>query len=166
MFQWAFLSGIEANHTGTGRFMQHLQAAILARGAIDGSIFYANAEKPLLPPVAEMLAALPHVVLFHPPLLGLNATLALIEKRTAAGRTTHLYLLDSFFFCLRSYNHLDDEAIACLRCVSDARGAAAVREGCVPWPARDPKAGAFIARLHQLVGEGKIALFVQTEKQG
>src|SRR5581483_4671405 len=106
MFQWAFLSGIEANHTGTGRFMQHLQAAVLARGVLDGSIFYANAEKPLLPDITEMLAAIPHLVLFHPQMLGLGAALALIEKRAAAGRTTHLYLLDSFFFCLRSYNHI------------------------------------------------------------
>src|SRR3954467_15968679 len=134
MFQWAFLSGIEANHTGTGRFMQHLQASILARGHVDGSIFYANREKPLSPQMAQMLAAIPHLVLFHPQMLGLSAALALIETRANAGRTTHLYLLDSFFFCRRSYNHIDDEAVACLRCLGDPQGTAAVRLGCAPWP--------------------------------
>ena len=146
--------------------MQHLQAAILARGQFDGSIFYANAEKPLLPQIAEMLAAVPHLVLFHPQMMGLEPALALIEARAATGRTTHLYLLDSFFFCLRSYNHIDDEAGACLRCAGDAQGTAAVGMGCVPWPARDPNARAFIARLHALTGAGAVALFVQTEKQG
>jgi hypothetical protein len=72
MFSWAFLSGIEANHTGTGRFMQHLQNAVLARRSFDGSIFYANAQAPLAPAAADMLAAIPHLVLFHPQMLGLD----------------------------------------------------------------------------------------------
>jgi hypothetical protein len=37
--------------------------------------------------------------------------------------------------------------------------------GCIPWPARDPRAGPFIARLYSLVRERAVALFTQTGKQ-
>src|SRR5580704_4527589 len=106
-FAWAFLSGIEANHTGTGRFMQHLQTAILKRGLVDGTIVYSPVGQSLSPEGLASMAAVPHLVAFHPQMLGVRDTLALMHRRAAAGRRTHLYMLDNFFFCLRSYNHLD-----------------------------------------------------------
>jgi hypothetical protein len=162
---WAFVSGIEANTTGTGRFMQHLQAAILAERRYDGTIVYCPAGQTLSAEQIGWLAQIPHLVIFHPQMLGVRETLDLMTRRAAAGRPTHLYLLDNFFFCLKSYNHLDHEYGPCLRCVGPGRGLAALEHGCRPWPAADPLAAAFIARLYDLVSQGAVRLFTQNRKQ-
>src|SRR5688572_18103751 len=95
---WAILSGIEANHTGTGRFMQHLQAVILKRGLFNGTIFYCPAGKVLPTDTATTLAEIPHLLILHPQMLGVRETLALMQVRAAKKLKTNLYLLDSFFF--------------------------------------------------------------------
>jgi hypothetical protein len=163
--KWAFVSGIEANDTGTGRFMQHLQAAILREKRYDGTIVYCPKDKTLTPDMLNWLSTIPHVVVFHPQMLGVRDTLALMHQRAASGLTTHLYMLDNFFFCLRSYNHLDHETTPCLRCVGHGQGVKALEQGCRPWPAADALASVFITELHGLVTSGRVHLFAQNEKQ-
>ncbi len=162
---WAFLSGIEANETGTGRFMQHLQAAILKRGKFDGTIVYSPNGQTLTAEGKNFLAATPHLVMFHPQMIGPRDTLALMQRRAAAGLRTHLYMLDNFFFCLRSYNHFDHEAGPCFRCVGPGQGVNAAANGCRPWPASDPFAPAYIAGLSELVQTGAVHLFAQNNGQ-
>jgi hypothetical protein len=164
-FAWAFLSGIEANTTGTGRFMQHLQAAILRRGKVDGTILYCPHGQPLRGTLADVAAEVPHLVLFHPQMLGAADTLALMQRRAATGLPTHLYLLDNFFFCLRSYNHLDHEAGPCFRCLGPKQGGNAAATGCRPWPAADPAAARFISGLESLVRRGTVRLYAQNRGQ-
>jgi hypothetical protein len=162
---WAFLSGIEANTTGTGRFMQHLQAAVLKRGKLDGTIVYSPAGQTLTADGQAFLASAPHLVIFHPQMAGPEVVLSLMQRRAAAGLRTHLYMLDNFFFCIRSYNHLDHEVGPCFRCVGPGQGVNAVANGCRPWPAQDPFAPAFITGLGDLVRSGAIHLLAQNPKQ-
>ena len=164
-FDWAFVSGIEANTTGTGRFMQHLQAMILKRGKFDGTIVYCPDGRTLDGDTMKMLLEIPHVVVFHPQMLGARETLALMESRATAGRLTHLYLLDNSFFCLRSYNHLDADTGPCFRCVGEGQGVQAQLTGCRPWPAQDAFAAGFIAGLERLVRDGMVHLFAQNRGQ-
>jgi hypothetical protein len=145
--------------------MQHLEARVLARGKLDGTIVYCPAGRMLARETADLLAAVPHLVIFHPQMLGVRETLALMQRRADAGRVTHLYLLDNFFFCLRSYNHLDREVEPCFRCLGDGAGIAAVATGCVPWPARDPFASAFIAGLERLAAGRHVRFFAQNRGQ-
>ena len=165
-FSWAFLSGIEANDTGTGRFMQHLQSAILRRGKFDGTIFYAPAAKGGLQ--SDLIAALleiPHLVIFHPQMLGAEPTLRLMRQRGETGRRTHLYMLDNFFFCIRSYNHIDAETGPCFRCVGSGESQNATRMGCRPWPASDAASEQFVSGLATLVQQGTVQLFAQNPGQ-
>lgn len=163
--KWAFVSGIEANDTGTGRFMQHLQAAILRDKRYDGTIVYCPKDKTLTPDMLNWLSDIPHIVIFHPQMLGVRETIQLMQLRAAAGRTTHLYMLDNFFFCVRSYNHLDQEHAPCMRCVGPEQGMNAIAQNCRPWPAADALSPLFIAELHRLVEAGHVHLFAQNEKQ-
>jgi len=162
---WAILSGIEANHTGTGRFMQHLQSVILKRGLFNGTIFYCPAGKILPPDTSAALSEVPHLVVLHPQMLGVRETLALMQARAAKNLETNLYLLDSFYFCLRSYNHLDHETAPCLRCIGPGQIAQAAATGCRPWPAQDPATIDFISGLHTLVTAGAVTLSAQNQEQ-
>lgn len=162
---WAFLSGIEANDTGTGRFMQHLQSAILSQRRYDGTVVYCPVGKTLTPDMMTWLAEIPRLVVFHPQMLGVRETLGLMNRRAEAGRITHLYMLDNFFFCVRSYNHLDHETAPCMRCVGPGQGTQALITGCRPWPAADPFAPEFISALHGLVARRAVHLFAQNSKQ-
>jgi len=164
-FAWTFVSGIEANTTGTGRFMQHLQAAILRRGKFDGTIVYCPAGQIMTESTMAMLAVVPHLVVFHPQMLGVRETLTLLQRRATVGKITHLYLLDNFFFCLRSYNHLDHEYEPCFRCLGPGQGINAAQTGCQPWPAADDFSTAFIAGVQSLARAGKIHFFAQNRGQ-
>ena len=164
-FAWAFLSGIEANNTGTGRLMQHLQDVVLKRGKFDGTIVYNPKGQSLTAEGRAMLVAIPHLVVFHPQLIGMRDTLMLMQDRATRALPSHLYLLDNSFFCVRSYNHLDHEGTACMRCVGPGQALNATLNGCQPWPERDPFASVFIAGLEELVRSGAVRLLAQTQSQ-
>lgn len=164
-FDWAFLSGIEANNTGTGRLMQHLQDVVLKRGKFDGTIVYSPRGQSLSAEGRAMLAAVPRLVLFHPQLIGMRDTLLLMQDRATRGLASHLYLLDNSFLCVRSYNHLDYETSACLRCVGPGQAVNATMNGCQPWPERDTFAPVFIAGLEELVRSGAVRPLAQTQSQ-
>lgn len=85
---------------------------------------------------------------------------AVLEAMVNSRARTWVYVLDSHFFCERSYNVLRDETSPCLRCLSgsDAPGA---KEGCFSsgkaWPLR--------ARFAEWVRSGKVRLLAQCASQ-
>lgn len=53
------------------------------------------------------------VFIFHPQSIGLNITTNLIRNNKV-----YIYVLDTFFFCKKSYNYIDGNN-ACLKCISN-----------------------------------------------
>lgn len=165
-WDWVLLSGIPSSHPGgTGQLMRHLEKEILASGRYDGTIIYCPDEESLNEEQLNLIIDTPRVVIFHPQMLGLLETINLISRRRAQGLITHIYLLDSFFFCRRSYNHIDSETSPCLRCVGAANMSAGDRMGCKPWPKSDGNAMALIEMLQRDVSAGHVHLFAQTQTQ-
>jgi hypothetical protein len=77
---------------------------------------------------------------------------------------TWLYLMDSSFFCLKSYNHIDGEHSACTRCLG-GRWQWAASLGCRPWPIDDAATGRFVERLREWMIAGHVRCLVQNERQ-
>lgn len=165
-WDWVLLSGIPSSHPGgTGQLMRHLEKEILASHRYDGTIIYCPDQEDLTEEQFSLLIDIPKVVIFHPQMLGLSATTSLLSKRRAKGLTTHIYLLDSFFFCRRSYNHIDNETSPCLRCTGENNMDAADSMGCAPWPKAENAAPILIKALHDHVVSGSVHLFAQTQTQ-
>lgn len=55
------------------------------------------------------------VFIFHPQTIGLNITADLITNNKV-----YIYVLDTFFFCKKSYNYIDGNN-ACLKCISNPK---------------------------------------------
>ena len=103
-----------------------------------------------------------NVILVHPQTLGFNWCLQFIKLRA---QPTWIYVMDSSFFCIRSYNHLTGETEACTHCLGREYKNATVYD-CKPFPSNDPNAMNFIKALPSLVKEGKVNFLVQNKKQG
>lgn len=104
----------------------------------------------------------PRVLVIHPQEMGMRWLDNLISRRGRAGMVTELFVLDASFFCIRSYNHLDGEAGACLLCLRDGP-AEAERHHCRPFPIRDPWATTFVCRLRDHARSGRVAFWTQTD---
>lgn len=100
-------------------------------------------------------------LILHPQTLGFARTLELIEERKVPPA---IFLLDSSYFCVASYNYLSDENRACLRCLAGHEDEAR-KLGCAPFPKPDSAAYAYIGRLRALVSAGKARLIAQNERQ-
>ncbi len=165
-WDWILLSGIPSSHPGgTGQMMRHLESEVLAARRFDGTIMYSPDGESLTEDQLQLLTEASKVILFHPQMLGVAEVLRLIELRRRARRVTSMYLLDSFFFCRRSYNHIDQEWTPCLRCIGTNRSHEADRMGCSPWPKVSPGASEFAIRIGELVSAGAVSLIAQTETQ-
>ncbi len=138
LFQTPFLVGWEILRHLTRRFSRHMLAW---RRAI-------------------ILA--PRVMVIHPQEMGMRWLDNLISRRGRSGMVTELFVLDASFFCIRSYNHLDGEAGACLLCLRDGP-AAAKRHHCRPFPISDPWATTFVCRLRDHARSGRVAFWTQTD---
>lgn len=55
------------------------------------------------------------VIIFHPQSLGIKKTIQLITDN----KLIYYYVLDNFFFCIRSYNNLDKSNSPCFLCLKD-----------------------------------------------
>lgn len=55
------------------------------------------------------------IIIFHPQSLGLTKTIDLIKNNNEI----YIYVLDNFFFCIKSYNHFDESFSPCILCVKD-----------------------------------------------
>ena len=114
-------------------------------------------EKPLIP---DQIVNSDRLVLFHPQAIGYQATLEIFRQR----KKSHMYVLDSSFFCRASYNHVKNESSACLKCLGgDTTHADAL--GCINFPHDQLYPGVFESELAILVREQKVHLLAQCESQ-
>lgn len=101
------------------------------------------------------------LILLHPQSVGGGWCLDLIRRRR---HPTWIYLLDSSFFCVRSYNHLRDEHDACTRCLA-GRWTEAGAHGCKPYPAGHDCGLGFLDDLRRLAAEGRVRFMAQNPGQ-
>ena len=185
------ISGIPAGDSGTGRFVAHLKAR-MADLAGDRIKLIARPERPALWQIRMWLRtrAYKHAVhelvrygvliwkfrlgvcsvilrrgqrlmLLHPQNVGYRLALRLLESRK---EPPLIYLLDSSFFCIASYNHLRNENGACLRCLDMGFGQM-VENGCKPFPRPDPEGVHFAPRLQHLARSGRVKVAAQNVRQ-
>lgn len=185
------VSGIPAGESGTGRFVAHLQACLtdlrnirisvvsrperpprwrmqlwwhekaikeLVRAGVSYGLYWA---KFWVGVAVVRLRRRQRIVLLHPQNLGYKLALNLLESRISPSL---LYLLDSSFFCLVSYNHLRGENKACLQCI-DIGFKARDRNQCRPFPRADSAAVSFAPRLKELVSLGRVRPLAQNRLQ-
>jgi hypothetical protein len=100
-------------------------------------------------------------VLLHPQTLGARRTIDFVRRRN---RPPVLFLLDSSYFCIRSYNHIPDENRPCLRCLG-GRFEAIAEQKCSAFPVQDLYAKSFVKELRGLVREGRLSLVAQCATQ-
>lgn len=185
------VSGIPAGDSGTGRFVAHLQSRLAKVENINVRVI-SKPERPPLWRVrlwwrekavkefvraattygfcfAKFWAAVTivrfrrrqRIILLHPQNLGYKLALKLFESRI---EPSLLYLLDSSFFCILSYNHLPGGNEACLECI-DLGFHARERNHCKPFPRADPDAAAFAPRLKELINTGRVRPLAQNRLQ-
>ena len=185
------ISGIPAGESGTGRFVAHLIQR-LGEVAPGRTRLVARPERPALWQLklwhrekrhghalkevlryAGLLARFylgltlsrlqpgRQLLLLHPQNLGFDLTLSLLSTRR---QPALLYLLDSSFFCIASYNHVKGDRGACTECISKGFGAIEAR-GCVPFPRPVPQALAYVRRLQPMVTQGQVKIAAQSERQ-
>ena len=111
--------------------------------------------------VSPELSAAESLILLHPQSIGGRWSLALIRRRR---NPTWIYLLDSSFFCIRSYNHLATESDACTRCLGGG-WAAAKDHGCRPYPAGHDCGLTFLKELRSLAVAGRVRFMAQNPGQ-
>ena len=185
------VSGIPAGDSGTGRFVAHLQERMNAlvgrrikliarperpatwqirlwlrqrayRQVVVEFVRYAWLLSRFLWGVSLVwMKRNQRLVLLHPQNLGYRLTLSLLETRT---RPSLIYLLDSSFFCIASYNHLKGESGPCLRCLELDFNEVA-RNGCKPFPRLDWTALEFAPNLQRLVKSGRVNIAAQNQRQ-
>jgi hypothetical protein len=101
------------------------------------------------------------LVLIHPQTLRYGWCLELIGRRRPP---TWMYVMDSSFFCLPSYNHVPGERTACTRCLG-GNWSCATRLGCRPAPLADAQAAPFVHKLRGWMIEGRVKCLVQNRTQ-
>ncbi len=166
VWDWILLSGIPSSHLGgTGQLMRHLENRTLSSNRYDGTILYSPDGEDLSKDQLALLVETPKCILFHPQMIGVEQTLDLIARRHESGRKTHIYLLDNFFFCRRSYNHINTEVTTCLRCVGPGMHVRADEMSCQPWPKVSRESHTFAQHLMEFNNAGALAYFAQTQTQ-
>lgn len=111
--------------------------------------------------VAARLFKVRHLTLIHPQTLGFKTVLRLLSARSTPAE---LLLMDSSFFCVRSYNYLPGERGPCLRCLG-GRTEEGRALGCTPFPVDDPTAWRYVRELQELVRSGAVEVLAQTAGQ-
>jgi hypothetical protein len=175
------VSGIPPGSSGTGRFMTYLARsgfrlvvgdqyevsprALVRRGRfataamVIARYYWRQARLSLFLLAAARQKDLDLIVM-HPQSLGMQRTIELLEAREHTG----LYLLDSSFFCIRSYNFRAGEDAPCLACLGNG-GDGIARYGCQTWPTTEVFAHEFVVRLKRLVKAGRVQVFAQNPTQ-
>ena len=102
------------------------------------------------------------LLIMHPQTLGFRRTIQLI-RRFRPGKV-YIYVLDSSYFCVRSYNYIPHETAPCTRCLG-GKFENQVEHGCKPFPVKDPEAAYYARELFELVRAGHVKLLAQNERQ-
>lgn len=185
------ISGIPNGNSGTGRFVNHLKKCIEA--APETSVGLAcRPERPVSWIIkifikerkyATILRLIfkygidillfwyallvlyifrgKRILLLHPQNLGYKYSLRLLETRK---HVSVLYLLDSSFFCISSYNFRSSSNLPCVNCLGlDA--STGIEYGCKPFPSVDWAAIEFTNGLRQLVRNDRVKIIAQNVRQ-
>ncbi len=178
------LSGIKPGGTGVGRLMSNLVQEAARRAPGEVSVISRQHWKSpreflrkgrLLKVVGvlrdkrrwnglvknEKILQADPLILVQPQAAGSRWCQQLIQNRR---QPTWLYVMDSSFFCLQSYNHVDGELGSCTRCLG-AHWQAAREMNCRPWPFSDPHSADFLKQLHGWLGDGTVRCLVQNQRQ-
>jgi len=175
---FAIVSGIPAGNSGTGQLVAYLRSSGL-RFIDPGRRLDRSDDRSVFQELAFWLREGPRwfvffcrlwlvrnsgrkVLLLHPQDIGFAATLRIIKFMRG---DCWIYLLDSSFFCIRSYNAMPGETSACLRCLSDVNQHAAKVFGCAPFPRQTFAALTFVRKLHGLARSGKVRFLAQNKRQ-
>ena len=175
---FAIVSGIPAGNSGTGQLVAYLRSRGLRfldpgrrldrsddRSAFRELVFWLR-EGPrwllFLVRLWILRKSGKRVLLLHPQDIGFAATLKIIKFMRG---NCWIYLLDSSFFCIRSYNFMPTETSACLRCLADADQYPARIFGCAPFPRQTFSAMTFVRKLQALARSGKVHFLSQNQRQ-
>lgn len=185
------VSGIPAGDSGTGRFVAHLRGRVTELG--QSKVLLIEKPEPIPRWLLEhwlrqkvyryvigrlrryfllwckfqlalLCAAFRRsevLLLLHPQCLGFNLSLRLLESRK---HPSLIYLLDSSFFCISSYNHIKSEQAACVKCIEQGFGAIE-KNGCQPFPVPDEAAVGYVKRLRDMVKTGRVRVAAQNWHQ-
>jgi len=98
------------------------------------------------------------VILFHPQTIGWDIFLKIIENNTIV----KFYVLDNSFFCIKSYNHMDESLSGCLKCLGNAGNC---EDKCSAFPVKYNKQDNidYLEKLRSL--SGKIIFYAQNDRQ-
>lgn len=99
-----------------------------------------------------------NLILFHPQSLGFSWTKKLLAER----QHTWIYVLDASFFCIRSYNHIEETGEICFDCLG-GNFSAISSNNCKPFPCKQDHYLEFMHSLKEIVQQGKISFFVQCQ---
>ncbi len=102
-----------------------------------------------------------NVLLIHPQTLGFQWCLNFIKK---SKRPVWLFLADSSFFCVRSYNYIPGEKTACTRCLGGNFDNVETNK-CKPFPVNDKYTLEFIKSIKQLGDNQKVRFIAQNKTQ-
>ncbi len=105
------------------------------------------------------IKAAERVVLFHPQLLGFRLCMDLLRARA---KPTWMFVLESSFFCLRSYNHVPGENGSCLRCLG-GDWANIERYGCQSFPLPQENNREFLEFLRRQAALGSVRFMAQNQ---
>jgi hypothetical protein len=97
------------------------------------------------------------VVLLHPAEIGMDWCIQFIRQRKAP---TWIFMFDSSFFCIRSYNHL--KGAVCLGCI-EGNWSAAQTAGCKAYPIQDSRALEHQQAMLEFARAGKVKFLAQSE---
>lgn len=102
------------------------------------------------------------LLLMHPQTLGFELTNRLLEIWPAG--KAFIYILDSSYFCVRSYNYIPGETAPCLRCLG-GKFEARAQHGCTPFPVKDALAAAYTQVLYKATTEKRVNFLSQNDTQ-
>lgn len=183
------VAGIPPGDSGTGRMMRQLISKSASGGVPMRFVYRARPSRPFVQLfrsgkwLEALRTAFPYFVgnlrfvigclllsasgsgkllVMHPQTLGFRRTIQLI-RRFKPGNV-YIYVLDSSYFCVRSYNYIPHETAPCLRCLGGSFEKQ-VEQGCVPSPVRDPDASYYTRELFALVRSGHVRLLAQNARQ-
>lgn len=175
-------TGMPPGTSGTGQLVEWLRRqggdvvhtvdqVLSPRTLLRSGRIFAAMREAVVPPISRLLFRFRFwleaflntydVVLLHPQSIGMRRTIAFIRRRKTA---PVLFLLDSSYFCIRSYNYLPGGTEPCLHCLGGHFDA--IHEyDCVPFPFQDDFAETFVRELRELVAAGRLRVVSQCQTQ-
>ena len=101
------------------------------------------------------------ILLIHPQTLGFKWCTNLIQK---SKDPVWLFLADSSFFCIRSYNYIPGENEPCTRCLG-GNFKSFKKNNCKPYPVDDINAFNFVEEIMDFAKAQRIKFIAQNERQ-